>query len=124
MRDIKYRAFDKEHKAMYVVMTAIYFDGTPHACDFLGYCGDEKTVEIEHLELMQYTERQDKNKKDIYEGDVLARQSYTHWVVCWHNTGFHIYNVTNPDTMFPLPMDTNDREIIGNIWENPELLEY
>lgn len=72
MREIKFRAWDKERKAMYVAMTSMNFDGRLWSCSFIGGCGDEKTVPIEKLEIMQFTGLRDKNGlTEIYEGDII-----------------------------------------------------
>lgn len=70
---------------------------------------------------MRFTGLQDKNKKDIYEGDIVRRGSIrkeVKWVICQNQCGFNVgkgAGYLNPKT------DTQI-EIIGNIYENPELL--
>ncbi len=68
----------------------------------------------------QFTGLLDKNGKEIYEGDVLHQDNYSDWVVVWENAGFHIYNVCNPGNYWPHLK--SGREVIGNIYEHPELL--
>ena len=59
MREIKFRAWDKEDK----FMTDPFFLGSLNAGD--GYDQDWK--------VMQFTGLKDKNKKDIYDGDILKQ---------------------------------------------------
>lgn len=83
----------------------------------------------------QFTGLLDKNGKEIYEGDILFSSSwgntptarsrklkYTH-IAEWKNCGW-VASGYNGDCKVSPPLDVRrDFEIIGNIYENPELLE-
>ncbi len=81
--------------------------------------------------LMQYTGLKDKNGKEIYEGDILKSDSFGYTnddkeingKVVWNAYGWHI-KVMNEDGCehFCWIADFRDIEVIGNIYENPELL--
>ncbi len=92
-------------------------------------------------EIMQYTGLKDKSGKEIYEGDIvkliplnserlkeLGRKWYEHLKVEWGAYSDGEY-VTNVETWMiginPLSEELLDEtvEVIGNIYENPELLE-
>lgn len=73
--------------------------------------------------LMQYTGLKDKNGKEIYEGDIVSGWKDSHWhdgkdrvlkEVEWTDelAGFNIIQI-----------EMRTCEVIGNIYENPELLE-
>ena len=65
---------------------------------------------------MQYTGLKDRNGKPIYEGDVLlyhrGNSSGGRWLVEWDNE-----DLTYTIDLWGYP------EIIGNKWENPELIK-
>jgi hypothetical protein len=106
------------------------------------YCiGDGITymVSAEDLVLMQSTGLKDKNGKEVFEGDVVSRNSGMPSVVefgKWiyeedfgykiKNIGFYLNSSYDDDEFFQA-MDYEDirknYEVIGNIYENPELLE-
>ena len=94
-----------------------------------GTCDD--TYKMEDVEVMQYTGCRDKNGIGIYEGDVIKDKYDKTWLVQWYVGAFvitnkipdsdgqtstysHFSNVSNHHFYF---------EVIGNMWENPELLE-
>jgi uncharacterized phage protein (TIGR01671 family) len=124
MREKKVRAWDK------VTEIYLYSDRFPSMWQFY------KELEnrgIRHFETEDYTGRKDKNGKEIYEGDVVSYKAGSlniKALVGWCD--FNLCFALNPDaedkgipeqyhTMHP-PF-TNCYEIIGNIYENPELLE-
>ena len=76
------------------------------------------------LILMQYTGLHDKNGKEIYEGDVVKikyRDEDIGKVIYEHN-GFSI-DVTNMNKNYGrVSFVNNFMEVIGNIYDNPELL--
>ena len=68
--------------------------------------------------LMQYTGLKDKNGKEIYEGDVVAESMRTD-VVTYNLSGFIPFAFADfGDEAY----SAIDCEVIGNIYENPELI--
>ena len=72
--------------------------------------------------LLEYTGLKDKNGKEIYEGDVMQNEdgvgrSVAEWDHCGFNRRWIPIGVTSP-----LSLNTEQWEVIGNIYENPELL--
>lgn len=122
MRQHKYRAWDKITKQICPVWAiawkawddpitinyvTIETDGT---VDLLG-------IEVE---LMQFTGLLDKNDKEIYEGDILKTCNNKNAVVDFINGCFVLLGDENRELLCTA---CSYEEIIGNIHENPELVE-
>lgn len=75
-----------------------------------------------YLELMQYTGLKDKNGVEIFEGDIFRDENGRVWPVEW-STEYAAFIVGNgADALFSNWIDLST-EIVGNIYENPELLK-
>jgi len=140
MREIKFRAWDKENKKMLVSedeenYLSIYLDGTFDSLgNMLDISDSRRRQRSEELELMQFTGLKDKNGKEIYEGDIVD--------VKYRGIGSIIFMdkaMINPEygfckvlPAFLIKQDNKssaflykdrDLKVIGNIYENPELME-
>ena len=89
-----------------------------------------KSFEIDLETVGQYTDLTDKNGKRIFEGDILGSRYDDLYpddvaieVVTWFRNGWYIQQGEN----LPYALDEDGvlpgSEIIGNITDNPELLE-
>ena len=128
-REIKFRAWDKKDKRMIVgeqefitllVTSKGVFRLNPHHQEPLW-----SLCEKERFELMEYTGLKDKNGREIYEGDFIQNDSAigeVEWVQ--EHCAFMAFT-RNPSFYRHLESDgqLNLTEVIGNIYENPELLE-
>lgn len=78
---------------------------------------------LEETPIMQYTGLKDKNEKEIYEGDIFHIGSKKIlYVVEWIDCGLKGRQIKNK-SWIGLDYWKDDIEVIGNIYENPELME-
>ena len=119
MREIKFRAWNKETKTM-IDLHAI----TPLALEPTLMQDGVFLPFHENLILEQFTGLKDKNGKEIYEGDKLRDKHGNLCIVRWDDFRMAWW-ITKWGTAHELQNSTQVKksEIIGNIHENPELLE-
>lgn len=118
MRTIKFRAWDKKNKVMLADYSSLGFTVEIMDGDFIVRNGEIAT-ELggkERFKLMQYTGLKDKYGVEIYEGDILKGDDYC-GAVYYSNRG------TWDCESFLLGGLNEKSEVIGNIYENPELLK-
>lgn len=143
MREIKFRAWDSKLKYMFYDGDTDGMKNTTYPVSVTNkgviYCekgkwGRENEVRDKNgevgykqweydkyhwqVELMQYTGLKDKNGKEIYEGDVVNYFGHYLGVVEWKDSGFWVYE--SQASRYSI---TDNMEVIGNIYENQELLE-
>jgi uncharacterized phage protein (TIGR01671 family) len=113
MREIKFRAWDKLNEEM---ATVDCFDNNHVGIKLKrGYA----TAPRKDCVLMQYTGLKDKNGKEIYEGDIVFETGNGKRTIKWIKeiAGFGFRSKTGIT-----PLYNNFFEVIGNIYENPNLL--
>lgn len=137
MREIKFRAWDaKSHEMVFNVNVN---DGKPVKP---GYQWFNSQNTVRDSKLMQYTGLKDKNGTDIYEGDIVETHDQNNIIEYQHGSFMliglhedryernysylyhHLIDSTIPD-MEGSRFDgiTTTLEVIGNIYQNPDLLE-
>ena len=121
MREIKFRAWDKNKQEM---ISGFMVESDTGKC----YTGWQNSIELEDLILMQYTGLKDKNGREIYEGDIVKcwpRNGSFKAVelVEWDNCGFHPYSDCRLNCgCCASGLRGGETEVVGNVYENPELL--
>jgi len=146
-RPIKFRVWTgavMEYKIMAGYLGHFYVSGMNEkdsAC-----MSDANTVYNEAAPLMQWTGLLDKNGCEIYEGDVikvdrfhvvtrkLSANSYTGdliedgveigWVRWGDIEWLMDFDYKRYDDIYPIYKESNRLEVIGNIYENPNLVAY
>lgn len=122
MREIKFRAWNCRKKEFHEKPIAISNDG------ILRMIGDDEWIDTSFIP-QQYTGLKDKNGKEIYEGDILKLDSHFSIRIEWADGGFKVMDVDRIRYINKiLDRHISDFvidiwEIIGNIYENPELLD-
>lgn len=150
MRELKFRAWDKVTKRYWNVdglsfdkgkLVEVYLENYPTSFE-----GNEDCKKPDEVVLEQYTGLKDKNDKEICEGDIVATvyktkcrtdedvfgEGHDEWdekingkfeVKYSRRATFGISYIKDPVVIRDLWELGNDIKVIGNIHENPELLE-
>ena len=130
----KFRAWDKHRQKMFANDELIIWNGNVYANDSKKLtCNNLKGWSIDDEYFMQSTGLKDKNGKEIFEGDVIS--TYTDNLVIKRDNlvGFYV-EVGEKRNYFAETVDIEyldlfakdfgvSVEVLGNIYENPELLE-
>ena len=125
MREIKFRAWLKEKKIMGEVLgidilhKETFFSNEDVDC--------YEHTDFKDIELMQYTGLKDMREKEIYEGDIVKlRANHGIGVVKYYDEwGAFVIEYIKPKPLVVLGISyyKEDIEVIGNIYENPELIK-
>ena len=128
MREIKFRVWKKTNTPeMFNDIAYIDFKnrsiGINYRISFLAHRIDVE--DINNVIIMQYTGLKDKNGVEIYEGDVLSGWIGSHWYSGEDKFEEVVkYDEKTASYNFPaIEVRYGDLRVIGNIYENPELLE-
>ena len=138
----KFRAWDKENDRMiYPSTEGVCFELDDDGINILDVSGDypeDHTFPAIDSFLMQSTGLKDKNGVEIFEGDVVKvsdggneEDSYTSVVKNYADEGYPAFDIEAPSSWYYesnvlstiMGGDYETIEVIGNVWENPELLE-
>lgn len=116
-REIKFRSWNEKFKIMVEVGLIDFLEEKMHLGSFEYGLG--------RFPIMQYTGLKDKNGTEIYHGDIMAAASYggAPMDVRWDNHGgFYLHSQNNFEDDHLNTHEMIQSEVIGNIYQNPELL--
>ena len=121
----KFRAWDTTNKEMFKDTFSITESGQVVVVEQEFVTSTPDYIFVEHLVIMQSTGLKDKNGKEIFEGDILGTQDGLLNGVVEYRTdlGMLTNSLIRYNNFERLCNVASDREIIGNVYENPELLE-
>lgn len=126
MREIKFRAWDKEIEKMYPVLeidfveewVRMYSKITGRHCNYL-----------DDLVLMQYTGLKDNYGEEIFEGDIVEitltriQETRRGEVIYYDGNACYLVKTTMEDYFSFMSADICKIEVLGNTYENKELLD-
>ena len=117
----KYKAWDNQCKFWIEEDSVILHpDGTVSVLD---YINGDTWHENGPIDIVFCTGLKDKHGKLIFEGDILQLGDGTVWDVFWHKDNSCYYVRCKNIILIAKASRCMDFEIIGNIYENPELLD-
>lgn len=135
MREIKFRAWDKCNLKMFYGQSGFHFEGD--GCVYLNVIQADFGADKNPV-IMQFTGMVDRNKKEVYEGDIVTvLQTDEETLIRRHEVRFFRgrwvyqqlygnYKIEELGSMFsfcPTSCYNRGLKVIGNIYENPELVK-
>ncbi|AAU85068.1 hypothetical protein BCBBV1cgp21 [Bacillus phage BCASJ1c] len=126
MRENKFRAWNKNKNIM------VYEDEDNSADYWDGVCSSD--IEMINARLnseiyiwLQYTGLKDKKGKEIYDSDIAKRETFVFGEIRTFIGQVKMYEgcwwIDNGTAAVPLWNELHQLEVIGNIYEDPQLLE-
>lgn len=137
MREIKFRVWDEFRKEMAGPegCAVTVRNGVIEHVSHRTTCGafseewgsSERPLNQDRYKIMQFTGLHDKNGREIYEGDIVEIPGWElkRWLVDYSDEAAAFYfrhKIEQPYDICPSLRYVGRGEVIGNIYENPELI--
>lgn len=136
MREIKYKVWHIEHKKWIHDELDIFLTSDGDVYEKYDYGYETCIRDITNaVEILFFTGLKDKNGKEIYEGNIARKDNVIYEVLWVESSAKFGVKVTVTDYVlskglaFPIPQYVVDGtmqcnlEVIGNIYENPDLIK-
>lgn len=123
MREIKFKAWVKE---LNEIREVEYINFLKKMISYPNkFCKEYYlNADFDEIELMQYTGLKDEYGDEIYEGDIVTLHNSRYKVIFNMEQARFVLRNDKFEMEIPFTNNNNERmEIIGNIYENPELIE-
>lgn len=136
MREIRFRAWDEGNKVMHHNFQ--FITSGNEGDDWILFTSDEAPYEKDRkegvvlnnpyfrqqLKIMQFTGLHDRNGKEIWEGDIVIIDGGLKWVCGWSDNHARFYFDTGLHKTDDFDShEPYNFEVIGNVYENPDLLK-
>lgn len=131
MREIKFRGRKPNGEWVYGdLVTTETTDVIPTKKEILPFDAVlfENTEVVEETTIGQFTGLHDKNGEEIYEGDIIEAENVSHYVRYIEDQAMFVANIISKNplmdycSIFQTWIDKYNKVVIGNIHDNPELL--
>lgn len=121
VREIKFRAWDTKKERMMYYPFGVGLTMLPGDKETICFQGDSVQVhpQSELYKVTQFTGLKDKNGKEIYEGDIIEQTFFGDDV---SKTIIIVKDVVFDNSIL-YPGSSKENEVIGNVYENPELIK-
>ena len=108
----------------------ISFEENPHYCSQYGYMEIDDILMVDEKTLCKFTGLYDKRGNKIWENDILMAhlddlypEDTTYETIEWGVAGWVAHEANSIDGQYLDEFDLEYFEVVGNIFDNPELLQ-